>query len=168
MKPPPKKKRSELTVGELRDLERKEEAERQEWDRENEARIKSLDMRTEIQQALITQVERDIRICESRIDDMKEDYRDYSREHDFVDRLEELYGELGSLYGKLDAIKIRAFNDPIHTDTSNRNPSWVMSDVNSDSHFSVGYLDDDEGAMKMTAFEDICIAESDYPPKEFK
>lgn len=157
MKPPPKKKRSELTVGELRDLEREEEAERQEWDRENEARIKSLDMRTEIQQALITQVERDIRICESRIDDMKEDYRDYSREHDFVDRLEELYGELGSLYGKRDAIKIRAFNDPLHTDTSNRNPSWVF-----------GNLEDDEGAMKMTPFEDICIAESDYPPKEFK
>ena len=52
MKTPPRKKRDELTMRELRDLERREEAERQDWDRENEARIHSLDTRTEIQQTI--------------------------------------------------------------------------------------------------------------------
>lgn len=168
MKPPPKKKRSELTVGELRDLERKEEVERQEWDRENEARIKSLDIRTEIQQTIIDNIERDIRICKSKIDDMKEDYRDYERSSTFIDELEELYGELGLLTSKRDVMKHFGFNEPLQTDTSHRNPSWVVSETNSDPNFSVGYLDDDEGAMKMTSYEDVCLPISDYPPTEFR
>jgi len=176
MKTPPKKKRSELTIGELRDLERKEEQERQEWDRENEARIHSLDTRTEIQQTLIDNIERDIRICKHKIDDMKEDYRIYERSSTFVDYLEELYGELGLLTSKRDVMKHFAFNELLQTDTSHRNPSWVVSETNSDPNFTVGYEDDnalsmdtdynpfsealvrgvlgdDEGAMKMTPID---------------
>lgn len=177
MKPPPRKKRSELTVGELRDLERKEEAERQEWDRENEARIKSLDMRTEIQQTIIDNIERDIRICKSKIDDMKEDYRDYERSSTFVDELEELYGELGLLTSKRDVMKHFAFNELLQTDTSHRNPSWrtyqeeyceatsqyddgdtppYRSTINSDPFWSVGIVE-----------EDVLCPKSDYPPTEF-
>lgn len=172
----PRKKRSELTMRELRDLERREEAERQEWDRENEARIHSIDTRTEIQQTIIDNIERDIHICKHKIDDMKEDYRDYERSSTFVDYLEELYGELGMLTSKRDVMKHFGFNEPLQTNTSHRNPSWVVSEVNSDPNFTVGYEDDgtmslsteynpfaealvsgvlgdDEGAMKMTPID---------------
>ncbi len=147
MKTPPRKKRDELTMRELRDLERREEAERQEWDRENEARIQSLDTRTEIQQTIIDNIERDIHICKHKIDDMKEDFRAYERSSTFVDDLEELYGELGVLVGKRDVVKHFGFNEPLQTDTSHRNPSWVVSEVNSDPNFTVGYEDD--GTLSM-------------------
>jgi len=147
MKTPPRKKRDELTMRELRDLERREEPERQEWDRENEARIQSLDTRTEIQQTIIDNIERDIHICKHKIDDMKEDFRAYERSSTFVDDLEELYGELGVLVGKRDVVKHFGFNEPLQTDTSHRNPSWVVSDVNSDPNFAVGYEDDNALSM---------------------
>ena len=147
MKTPPRKKRDELTMRELRDLERREEAERQDWDRENEARIHSLDTRTEIQQTIIDNIERDIHICKHKIDDMKEDFRAYERSSTFVDDLEELYGELGVLVGKRDVVKHFGFNEPLQTDTSHRNPSWVVSETNSDPHFSVGYEDDNALSM---------------------
>ena len=148
MKPPPRKKRDELTMRELRDLERREEAERQDWDRENEARIHSLDTRTEIQQTIIDNIERDIHICKHKIDDMKEDFRAYERSSTFVDDLEELYGELGVLVGKRDVVKHFGFNEPLQTDTSHRNPSWVVSETNSDPNFTVGYEAD--GTMSMS------------------
>tara|TARA_R110001606_G_C15315613_1_gene644104 strand:+ start:465 stop:1004 length:540 start_codon:yes stop_codon:yes gene_type:complete len=147
MKTPPRKKRDELTMRELRDLERREEAERQDWDRENEARIHSLDTRTEIQQTIIDNIERDIHICKHKIDDMKEDFRAYERSSTFVDDLEELYGELGILVGKRDVVKHFGFNEPLQTDTSHRNPSWVVSETNSDPHFTVGYEDDNALSM---------------------
>jgi|OM-RGC.v1.019748506 hypothetical protein len=147
MKTPPRKKRDELTMRELRDLERREEAERQDWDRENEARIHSLDTRTEIQQTIIDNIERDIHICKHKIDDMKEDFRAYERSSTFVDDLEELYGELGVLVGKRDVVKHFGFNEPLQTDTSHRNPSWVVSETNSDPHFTVGYEDDNALSM---------------------
>ena len=165
MKTPPRKKRDELTMRELRDLERREEAERQEWDRENEARIQSLDTRTEIQQTIIDNIERDIHICKHKIDDMKEDFRAYERSSTFVDDLEELYGELGVLVGKRDVVKHFGFNEPLQTDTSHRNPSWVIgseddntlsmdTDYNPFTEALVrGVLGDDEGAMKMTPID---------------
>jgi hypothetical protein len=107
---------------------------------------------------------------------MKEDFRAYERSSTFVDDLEELYGELGVLVGKRDVVKDFGFNEPLQTDTSHRNPSWVVSETNSDPNFTVGYEDDgtmslstdynpfsealvrgilgdDEGAMKMTPID---------------
>ena len=57
---------------------------------------------------------------------MKEDFRAYERSSTFVDDLEELYGELGVLVGKRDVVKHFGFNEPLQTDTSHRNPSWVI------------------------------------------
>ena len=143
---------------------------------EEEAYQSSLVRRTDIQNSLIADIESDIAIVKHKIDDMKEEYRQFDDDYDFADRLEALYGELGSLLGKRDAMKLFAFNEPIQTNTSHRNPSWQISDVNSDPNFRVGYEDDgtmslsteynpfaealvsgvlgdDEGAMKMTPID---------------
>ncbi len=143
---------------------------------EQEAYQESLVRRTDIQNSLLADIESDIAIVKHKIDDMKEEYRQFDDDYDYADRLEELYGELGSLLSKRDAMKHFAFNEPLQTNTSHRNPSWIVSEVNSDPNFRVGYEADgtmsmtteynpfsealvsgvlgyDEGAMKMTAID---------------
>ena len=143
---------------------------------EEEARQNAIVRQTDIQNSLISDVESDIHIVKHKIDDMKEEYRQFDDDYGFTDRLEELYGELGSLISKRDAMKHFAFNEPLQTNTSHRNPSWVVSETNSDPNFRVGYEDDgtmslsteynpfaealvsgvlgdDEGAMKMTPID---------------
>jgi hypothetical protein len=107
---------------------------------EEEARQNAIVRQTDIQNSLIANVESDIHIVKHKIDDMKEEYRQFDDDAEFADRLEALYGELGSLISKRDAVKHFAFNEPLQTNTSHRNPSWVLGD-----------LEDDEGAMKMTS-----------------
>ena len=143
---------------------------------EEEARKNAIVQQTDIQNSLISNIESDINIVKHKIDDMKEEYRQYDDDIDFVDRLEELYGKLGGLLSRRDAMKHFAFNEPLQTNTSHRNPSWVVSEVNSDPNFTVGYEDDgtmslsteynpfaealvsgvlgdDEGSMKMTPID---------------
>tara|TARA_X000001382_G_scaffold53735_1_gene36676 strand:+ start:52 stop:537 length:486 start_codon:yes stop_codon:yes gene_type:complete len=143
---------------------------------EEEARKNAIVQQTDIQNSLISNIESDINIVKHKIDDMKEEYRQYDDDIDFVDRLEELYGKLGGLLSRRDAMKQFAFNEPLQTNTSHRNPSWVISETNSDPNFTVGYEDDgtmslsteynpfaealvsgvlgdDEGAMKMTPID---------------
>ena len=106
---------------------------------EQEAYQNALVQQTEVQNYLIANAESDIRIVKHKIDDMKEEYRQFDDEADFAERLEKLYAELGSHEHRLAMIKIHPYNSPITTDTSNRNPSWVVSEVNSDPNFAVGY-----------------------------
>ena len=143
---------------------------------EEEAYQESLVRRTDIQNSLLADIESDIAIVKHKIDDMKEEYRQFDDDYDYADRLEALYGELGNLLGKREAMKLFAFNEPLQTNTSHRNPSWVVSETNSDPNFTVGYEDDgtmslsteynpfaealvsgvlgdDEGAMKMTPID---------------
>lgn len=120
---------------------------------EEETRQNAIVRQTDIQNSLISDVESDINIVKHKIDDMKEEYRQFDDDYGFADRLEELYGELGGLISKRDAMKHFAFNEPLQTNTSHRNPSWVVSEVNSDPYFAVGYLSDDEVAMKMTPID---------------
>jgi hypothetical protein len=35
-------------------------------------------------------------------------------------------------------IKMHPYNSPLQTNTSHRNPSWVVSETNSDPNFAVG------------------------------
>lgn len=106
---------------------------------EEEARQNAIVRQTDIQNSLISDVESDIHIVKHKIDDMKEEYRQFDDDYGFTDRLGELYGELGSLISKRDAMKHFAFNEPLQTNTSHRNPSWVVSETNSDPNFAVGY-----------------------------
>ena len=106
---------------------------------EEEARQNAIVRQTDIQNSLISDVESDIHIVKHKIDDVKEEYRQFDDDYGFTDRLEELYGELGSLISKRDAMKHFAFNEPLQTNTSHRNPSWVVSETNSDPNFAVGY-----------------------------
>ena len=124
MKPPPQKPRSEMTIGEIRAIERKEEAERKEWDKKEAKRRMAITRMTEIQNSLVAETERDIRIVKSKIDDKKENYRDFDRTYDFANDLEKLYGELATAEHKLQMIRVYPFNAPITTDTSNRNHDW--------------------------------------------
>ena len=123
---------------------------------EQEAYQDALVQQTEVQNYLIANAESDIRIVKHKIDDMKEEYRQFDDEADFAERLEKLYAELGSHEHRLAMIKMHPYNSPMTTDTSNRNPSWVVSEVNSDPNFSVGYD------------EDVFCPKSDYPPSEFR
>ena len=106
---------------------------------EQEAYQNALVQQTEVQNYLIANAESDIRIVKHKIDDMKEEYRQFDDEADFAERLEKLYAELGSHEHSLAMIKLHPYNSPMTTDTSNRNPSWVVSEVNSDPNFAVGY-----------------------------
>ena len=106
---------------------------------EQEAYQNALVQQTEVQNYLIANAESDIRIVKHKIDDMKEEYRQFDDEADFAERLEKLYMELGNLEHRLTMIKMHPYNSPMTTDTSNRNPSWVVSEVNSDPNFAVGY-----------------------------
>jgi len=124
MKIPPPKPKSEMTIGEIRAIERKEEAERKEWDKKEAKRRMAITRMTEIQNSLVAEAERDIRIVKSKIDDKKENYRDYDRTYDFANDLEKLYGELATAEHKLQMIRVYPFNAPITTDTSNRNHDW--------------------------------------------
>ena len=123
---------------------------------EQEAYQDALVQQTEVQNYLIANAESDIRIIKHKIDDMKEEYRQFDDEADFAERLEKLYTELGNCEHRLTMIKIHPYNSPITTDTSNRNPSWVVSKVNSDPNFLVGYD------------EDVFCPKSDYPPIEYR
>ena len=120
---------------------------------EQEAYQNALVQQTEVQNYLIANAESDIRIVKHKIDDMKEEYRQFDDEADFAERLEKLYIELGNHQYRLTMIKMHPYNSPIMTDTVNRNPYWEVSEVNSDPNFAVGYSDDDEGAMKMTPID---------------
>ena len=124
MKIPPSKPKSEMTIGEIRAIERKEEAERKEWDKKEAKRRMAITRMTEIQNSLVAEAERDIRIVKSKIDDKKENYRDFDRTYEFANDLEKLYGELATAEHKLQMIKVYPFNAPITTDTSNRNHDW--------------------------------------------
>ena len=106
---------------------------------EHEEYKNALVQQTEVQNYLIANAESDIRIVKHKIDDMKEEYRQFDDEADFAERLEKLYIELGNCEHRLAMIKMHPYNSPMTTDTSNRNPSWVVSEVNSDPNFAVGY-----------------------------
>ena len=106
---------------------------------EEEAYQNALVQQTEVQNYLIANAESDIRIVKHKIDDMKEEYRQFDDEADFAERLEKLYTELGSHEHRLAMIKMHPYNSPIMTDTVNRNPYWDVSEVNSDPNFAVGY-----------------------------
>ena len=99
--------------------------------------------KTEIQNYLIANAESDIRIVKHKIDDMKEEYRQFDDEADFAERLEKLYIELGNHEHRLTMIKMHPYNSPMTTDTNNRNPYWEVSEVNSDPNFAVGYKTED-------------------------
>ena len=100
--------------------------------------MREVEKTSEIQNYLIANAESDIRIVKHKIDDMKEEYRQFDDEADFAERLEKLYTELANHEHRLTMIKMHPYNSPMTTDTSNRNPSWVVSKVNSDPNFSVG------------------------------
>ena len=123
---------------------------------EQEAYQDALVQQTEVQNYLIANAESEIRIVKHKIDDMKEEYRQFDDEADFAERLEKLYAELGSHEHRLAMIKMHPYNSPMTTDTSNRNPSWVVSEVNSDPNFAVGFD------------EDVFCPKSDYPPMEYR
>jgi len=143
---------------------------------EQEAYQESLVRRTDIQNSLLADIESDIHIVKHKIDDMKEEYRQFEDEADFAERLEKLYMELANYEHRLAMIKKHPYNSPLQTNTSHRNPSWIVSEVNSDPNFTVGYEDDgtmslsteynpfaealvsgvlgdDEGSMKMTPID---------------
>ena len=110
---------------------------------EQEAYQNALGQQTEGQNYLIANAESEIRIVKHKIDDMKEEYRQFDDEADFAERLEKLYIELGNHEHRLTMIKMHPYNSPLTTDTSNRNPSWVVSEVNSDPNFAVGYQEEE-------------------------
>ncbi len=112
-----------------------EEKEMKELNRELKHEYKELKegifRRMGIHNTLITDIEADIRIVKHKIECMKDEYRQYDDECDFADRLEALYGKLGGLIGKRDAMKQFPFYKP--------NPNWVFSETNSDPDFMVGF-----------------------------
>jgi hypothetical protein len=124
MKPPPKKKENEMNLKELREYRRLKEAEAEADRIEQEEREKAILRTTNIQNSLVTEAERDIRIVKSKIDDLKEEYYKYDTSYDFMDSLDKLYGELATAQHKLQMIRVYPFNAPITTDTSNRNHDW--------------------------------------------
>ena len=110
---------------------------------EQEAYQNALVQQTEVQNYLIANAESDIRIVKHKIDDMKEEYRQFDDEADFAERLEKLYIELGNYEHRLTMIKMHPYNSPLTTDTVNRNPYWEVSEVNSDPNFAVGYQEEE-------------------------
>ena len=110
---------------------------------EHEEYKNALVQQTEVQNYLIANAESDIRIVKHKIDDMKEEYRQFDDEADFAERLEKLYIELANHEHRLTMIKIHPYNSPITTDTVNRNPYWEVSEVNSDPNFAVGYQEEE-------------------------
>jgi len=106
---------------------------------EQEAYQDALVQQTEVQNYLIANAESDIRIVKHKIDDMKEEYRQFDDEADFAERLEKLYTELANHEHRLTMIKMHPYNSPLTTDTVNRNPYWDVSETNSDPNFAVGY-----------------------------
>ena len=106
---------------------------------EHEEYKNALVQQTEVQNYLIANAESDIRIVKHKIDDMKEEYRQFDDEADFAERLEKLYTELANHEHRLTMIKMHPYNSPLTTDTVNRNPYWDVSETNSDPNFAVGY-----------------------------
>ena len=125
MKLPPRKTEDEMTMKELREHRKIQEAEAEAEAMETEARQQSLDTRTDIQNRLISETEQDIRIVKCKIDDKKELYYKYDTEYDFYAELNGLYGELGELLAKRDAIRNYAVNMPMTTHTESRD--WNFS-----------------------------------------
>ena len=122
MKPPPPKKEEDMSLKELRELKKIREAEEEADRLEQEAREEALVKMTDIQNSLVAEAERDIRIVKSKIDDMKENYRDFDKEYDFLPRLQKLYRSLARHEHRLSMIRTYPYNSPITTDTVNRNP----------------------------------------------
>ena len=110
---------------------------------EQEAYQNALVQQTEVQNYLIANAESDIRIVKHKIDDMKEEYRQFDDEADFAERLEKLYIELGNYEHRLTMIKMHPYNSPLTTDTVNMKPYWEVSEVNSDPNFAVGYQEEE-------------------------
>ena len=110
---------------------------------EQEAYQNALVQQTEVQNYLIANAESDIRIVKHKIDDMKEEYRQFDDEADFAERLEKLYIELGNYEHRMTMIKMHPYKSPLTTDTVNRNPYWEVSEVNSDPNFAVGYQEEE-------------------------
>ena len=110
---------------------------------EHEEYKNALVQQTEVQNYLIANAESDIRIVKHKIDDMKEEYRQFDDEADFAERLEKLYRSLARHEHRLSMIRTYPYNSPITTDTVNRNPYWEVSEVNSDPNFAVGYKTED-------------------------
>ncbi len=127
MKPPPKKTESEMTMKELREHKKIQEAEAEANRIEQEQQDRAILRTTSIQNYLVETAERDIRIAKSKIDDAKERYYDFDHNYGFADKLEELYEELATAEHKLQMIRVYPFNAPITTDTSNRNHSWYKN-----------------------------------------
>ena len=100
---------------------------------EQEAYQNALVQQTEVQNYLIANAESDIRIVKHKIDDMKEEYRQFDDEADFAERLEKLYAELGSHEDRLAMIMMHPYDSP----------SWEVSEVNSDPNFAVGYQEEE-------------------------
>ena len=123
-KPPPPKKEEDMSLKELRELKKIREAEEEADRLEQEAREEALVKMTDIQNSLVAEAERDIRIVKSKIDDMKEQYRDFDKEYDFLPRLQKLYRSLARHEHRLSMIRVYPYNSPITTDTSNRNYDW--------------------------------------------
>ncbi len=127
MKPPPRKTEAEMTMKELREHKKSQEAEANTEAMETKARQQSLDTRTDIQNRLISDTEQDIRIVKCKIDDKKELYYKYDTEYDFYAELNGLYDELGTLLAKRDAIRNYAFNMPMTTHTESRDWNYSHS-----------------------------------------
>ena len=115
MKPPPRKTEEEMTMKELREHKKLKEAEAEADRIEEEEREKAIVGTTDVQNCLITEAERDIRIVKSKIDDMKERYYAYDSEYGYVNKLENLYAELATAEHKLQMIRLYPFNAPIIT-----------------------------------------------------
>jgi len=124
MKPPPKKTEEEMTMKELREHKKIQEAEAEALRIEQEQQDRAILRTTSIQNYLVETAERDIRIAKSKIDDAKERYYDFDHNYGFADKLEELYEELATAEHKLQMIRLYPFNAPISTDTRNRNHCW--------------------------------------------
>ena len=87
-------------------------------------------VREDIQNSLLASIDSDIRIVKHKIDDMKEEYRRFDDDADFVDRLEALYGELGDLLSRRDAINYFPYTDPITLDSAHRKMASYILDKN--------------------------------------
>ena len=107
---------------------------------EQEAYQNALVQQTEVQNYLIANAESEIRIVKHKIDDMKEEYRQFDDEADFAERLEKLYTELANHEHRLAMIKMHPYNSPMVSDSFTE---WEVSEVNSDPNFAVGYQEEE-------------------------
>jgi len=87
-----------------------------------EAYQDALVLQTNIQNSMISSVESEIHIIKNKIDDKKEDFREFLDDSEFLDDLEGLYASLASLLNRRDTLRAYPYNAPITTNMSNRDP----------------------------------------------